>query len=97
MKKTELSVTVAKGARADYLAQNPKAAKLLKEVVKKIMHHASGYFEKAYEARDAVVDAMENARQAGEFLKEYIESLPGKKLTIDIWQQDRHLFRTHRM
>ena len=89
MKKTN---SVTKTARAEFLAQNPKAAKLQKAIISKFLTFADGYFCEMKTVSEKFVTGAENARMAGTYLREYADTIPGHDITIDIYQQEKHLF-----
>jgi hypothetical protein len=89
MKKTN---SVTKTARAEFLAQNPKAAALQKKTIAEFLRYANGYFDDVSEVTKKFITGAENARVAGTYLTEYVESLPGKKLTPDFYEQEKSMF-----
>ena len=86
--------SIIKTPRAEFLAHNPKAAKLQKRTIAEFLRYANGYFEDVGTVGKKFVTGAENARLAGTYLSEYVESLPGKKLTADFYEQEKELFVT---
>lgn len=80
------------GPRAEFLAQNAQAARLQKSQLAEIIKRIGKFFEVFKPAMMGVVASAENARQAGVMLCEFEETLPGRKLTLDFYEQLRAEF-----
>jgi hypothetical protein len=81
------------GPRSDFRASHPKQAALENEQLRKALEHAAAFYTGMKPALQQMVTSAEQARMAGIYFSEFIEtSLPGKKLTLDLYQQDKHLY-----
>ena len=91
MKKTIVKKETT--AIEEYHAANPKVAKLHAVQIKNILKHVNGFYDEMRPALMSFVAGAENARRAGVLLKEFEETLPGKRLTIDFFQQFKDSFK----
>lgn len=97
MKKTKTnSVTPTATPRELYLAANPKARAhqeaFAAEFAARLASFQHGDLPLGTLLR-GLVDKSEQARQIGIVLLEFTDTLPGKKLTRDLYEQMKHLFR----
>jgi hypothetical protein len=80
--------------RAAFLAANPDRAQLTRGHLASALGHVDEFSGDIKTGAEQFVTGSEHARQAGIYFKEYTEMLPGKKLTLDLYEQDKHLFIT---
>jgi hypothetical protein len=79
--------------RADYLAANPKAARLQTAQISEIVARFSKFVGDFKPVLKQFVVSAESARQIGILVDEFFDTLPGKRMSKDFWQQMRHLFK----
>jgi hypothetical protein len=79
-------------ARADYLAANPKAKQLQTVQLKEITKRIGTYRKKMLARAKDWIDAANEAREIGVLIIDFLDSIPGKQLTIDFWKQMESLF-----
>jgi hypothetical protein len=87
IKKPSNPAEMSSTGRADYLAANPKAAKL--QAVQLAEFHArfTAMTSGLKTILHGIVDKAEQSRQIGIVLIEFVETLPGKRLTPDFYEQ----------
>lgn len=82
-------------AREDYLAANPGARQLQASQVAEFQRRLAELMEGAIplpSLLNGLIDKSEQARQIGIVLVEFVDTLPGKRLTPDFYEQTKHLF-----
>jgi len=84
--------TTKPSAIAEFHEANPKMKKLHETQIKNILKHVNGFYDEMRPALHGFVAGAENARRAGVLLKEFEDTLPGKSLTIDFYQQFKSSF-----
>ena len=82
----------ALSAREEYLAANPEARKMQDASLAQITAVVGNFRHKFKNAINEFVDTAEQARQIGIAIIEFEETLPGKKMTADFWNQLESLF-----
>lgn len=81
--------------REQFLAANPKARAVQDAFARDFAARLAEFQHGALPLGTlfhAMIDKAEQARQIGIVLLEFTEQLPGKKLTIDLYHQMKHLF-----
>ena len=75
------------GAREEFLAANPGARVHQAAFEREFKERYARWRPRALPAVKEVISLTEEARQMGIVLLEFVESLPGKKLTVDFYEQ----------
>ena len=83
---------ITKGARADYLATHPKEAAVQKATIETICGRIGKFRKDAENWGKQTVKLANDARAIGIFIKEFLDALPGKQMTLDFWQQFDAMF-----
>jgi hypothetical protein len=83
----------ASTARADYLESNPKAAELQRAHLKEITTRIGNYRVKMLKRAQDWIDTANEARDIGVLINDFLDSLPGKQMTTDFWEQIGKLFK----
>jgi hypothetical protein len=96
MKKSAIrnpqSAIVPTGARAAFLAANPKARKLQTAHLKEITTRIGKFRVHAKKCAKDFIDLANEARAIGFLVIDFLDTLPGKQLTLDFWTQMESLF-----
>jgi hypothetical protein len=90
-KSTPLPAT-GNGSRADYLATNPRARQLQDAQLKQITERIGHFRKKMIGVARDFVKAANDSREIGILIIDFLDTLPGKQLTTDFWQQMEGLF-----
>jgi hypothetical protein len=89
----KVAATVAfTGARAEFLAGNPKAKKLQKAHLHEITTRIGRYRHDILSWATHGVKLANEAREIGLLIVSYLDTLPGKQMTLDLWMQLQNLF-----
>jgi hypothetical protein len=86
-KKPADSSALSLTERADYLAANPRAAALQAAQMSEFHKRLSELLGGLHSILHGFVDKAEQARQIGIVLIEFVDTLPGQKLTPDFYEQ----------
>src|SRR5208283_423398 len=83
---------MASGSRGDFLAAHPEARKLQTAHLKEITRRIGNYRKSIKLFATELMNKANEARAIGVLIMDFLDTLPGKQLTTDFWQQMEGLF-----
>ena len=80
------------GPRADFLNAHPEQLAVQNATVKSIVTKIDSLSKRVKKWVEQGIDLANELVEVGLFYVELCDSLPGKKMTVDLWQQHKSLF-----
>ena len=80
------------GAVAEYMAEHPEELEVQQTVIKRFINEVEPLTQRTKLWVREGIDLANDWHEVGTFYNELCDSLPGTKMTIDLWQQYKPLF-----